>query len=157
MTNGDTLMVGSSTDQICDPTLRREHYRLLFSDTCVHCDESNVPDIILRLQDSWSEIRKDCAKWVRQKLSCITAGAEKLLFGALIESIVCGNNSWQAVHGSLLGITELIRNKDDNNGNPNLSVSVYHVTVTFAVTVSLHCNYTICCHGLSNLPSHMTD
>lgn len=110
----DTFNAGSSADQICDPTVRREHYKQIMSEACSHIDDSHVPDIILRLQDSWSEIRKDCAKWIRLKLSCVTPGAEKLLFDALIECIGCGNNCWQAVHGSLLGITELIRMNDGN-------------------------------------------
>ena len=104
----------SSTEQICDPSVRREHYRQLLSETCEQFGETHVPDIVLWLQDSWSEIRKDCARWIRQNLPKITSDAGKLLFNNLIYCIRCGTFSWQALHGSLLGITELITENSEN-------------------------------------------
>ena len=108
----------SSLEQKSDPSLRREHFRRLLSDI-LRFDESHVPDCILWLQDSWSEIRKDCAKWMRLSIACISHTAEILLFDSLLDCIKSGTNtnSWQAVHGSLLGLTELIKEGGENKSD----------------------------------------
>ena len=101
-----------------DPSLRREHFRQLLSDI-PRFDESHVPDCVLWLQDSWSEIRKDCAKWIRLSIAGFSHTAEILLFNTLLDCIQSGTNtnSWQAVHGSVLGLTELIKEGGENNSD----------------------------------------
>jgi hypothetical protein len=104
---------GSSADILCDPSKRRDHYRQLMYENAQDFDLSHISDIHLWLQDSWSEIRKDCARWIRSRLNDISPDSEKLLLSTLIDCIRSGSNSWQAVHGSLLGITEMIQERTE--------------------------------------------
>lgn len=103
-----TVALDSSSELISDPSVRRDKYRSLITENILVLDESYVSDIINWLQDSWSEIRKDCARWMKLNPTIITVEVVKVLFCKLIESLECGTNTWQAVHGSLLGIAELI-------------------------------------------------
>lgn len=114
----DPLVAGmSSVEPVSDPSKRREQFRQLLSNASQSFDDAHVPDIVLWLQDPWSEIRKDCAKWMRLNLANISFSTEKLLFNTLLDCIQCGTNSWQAVHGSLLGLTELIKEGGENKSD----------------------------------------
>lgn len=120
----------SLVSQISDPSIRRDQYKLLLFNSHL-INISKVAIIILWLQDPWSEIRKDCSKWLKLNFKHITTEALTILFESLILCIQSGNNNgqnesyqphsppqqqqhtqppWQSIHGSLLGLTELITN-----------------------------------------------
>jgi hypothetical protein len=103
-----------NAELLSDPSKRRDYYRQI-SVLPTEFDVLLVPTVLLWLQDSWSEIRKDCAKWIRCRLSDISPAAEKLLLSTLVDCIRCDTNPWQAVHGSLLGITEIIQQSSEVN------------------------------------------
>lgn len=101
-----------NAELLSDPTKRREYYRQI----SVSSTEFNVllvPTVLLWLQDSWSEIRKDCARWIRCRLGDISPEAERLLLSTLVDCIRSDTNPWQAIHGSLLGITEMIQQSSE--------------------------------------------
>jgi hypothetical protein len=93
--NGD-LNPPENAELLSDPSKRRDHYRQI-SVTPTEFNVLLVPTVLLWLQDSWSEIRKDCAKWIRCRLSDISPEAERLLLSTLVDCIRCDTNPWQAL------------------------------------------------------------
>lgn len=112
VSENDDLNPPETAELFSDPSKRRDYYRQISANPR-DFNVLEVPTILLWLQDSWSEIRKDCARWIRSRLSDISPEAERLLFNTLIECISCDTNPWQAVHGSLLGITEMIQESSE--------------------------------------------
>lgn len=91
-----------------DPTKRRDHCRQIMSDDMSQCNEENIRNILLWSQDAWSEIRKDCASWIKCTISQFPPEAVKLLFNAFVNCIRSSGHHWQAIHGSLLSINQMI-------------------------------------------------
>jgi hypothetical protein len=110
-----TVALEVSPESVSDPSVRRDRYRSLIPEDIVVLDEAYVPDILNWLQDSWSEIRKDCSRWIRLRLRDFTDETGKKLLCNLIECLQCGTKTWQAVHGSLLGIAELITETSESD------------------------------------------
>jgi hypothetical protein len=104
----DGSLLDCSPVELSDPSKRRDHYRQLLSGKSKKVGIPEIPHVILWLQDSWSEIRKDCARWIKSSRLDVQPDAEDLLFHSLIDCLRCDRSSWQAIHGSLLGIKELI-------------------------------------------------
>ena len=97
-----------------DPTKRRDHYRQIMSDDMSECNEQKIRNILVWSQDAWSEIRKDCASWIKCKIILFPPEAVKLLFNAFVDCIRSSDHHWQAIHGSLLGINQMILASIDN-------------------------------------------
>lgn len=101
-----------NAELLSDPSKRRDHYRQMTVNP-TEFDVLLVPTVLLWLQDSWSEIRKDCARWIRCRLNDISPEAYNLLLNTLVDCIRSDINPWQAIHGSLLGITEMIQQSSE--------------------------------------------
>ena len=104
----DSSLVAGSLAELSDPSKRRDHYIHFFTGKSKKVDIPDIQHVILWLQDPWSEIRKDCARWIKSNRLDILPDAENSLLLSLIDCIRCDHSSWQATHGSLLGITQLI-------------------------------------------------
>ena len=91
-----------------ESSLRREHRRLSVGAASSGLGVADVPNLVAWLEDAWSEIRKDAAKALRTLRSQLTPEANALLLGTLIAHIDAAESTWQVVHGSLLGVTELL-------------------------------------------------
>ena len=104
----DSSPEAGSLTELSDPSKRRDHYTHLFSCKSKKIGIADIQHVILWLQDPWSEIRKDCARWIKSNRLDILPDTETLLLRSLIDCIRCDRSSWQATHGSLLGITQLI-------------------------------------------------
>lgn len=96
-----------------DPTKRRDHYQQIMSDDISECSEQHIRNIMLWSQDSWSEIRKDCARRIRCIIGIIPPKTATLLFNAFVDCIRSCGHHWQAIHGALLAINEMIFARSD--------------------------------------------
>ena len=97
-----------------DSSIRREQRRNSIQTQTMKIDEQDVPNLVVWLQDPWSEIRKDAAKAIRAYYPLLTPAAETRLLFSLVESLERFDVSWQVVHGSLLGITVLVNESTDH-------------------------------------------
>ena len=104
----DSSLVAGSPAELSDPSTRRDHYKQLLASESRKYSVADIHHVILWLQDPWSEIRKDCARWIKSNRLDMLPDAVDLLFRSLLDCIGYSHSSWQAIHGSLLGLKELI-------------------------------------------------
>lgn len=91
-----------------DPDIKRKRIKASVTDICSRLEggatasSDDIAVLVISLQDSWSEIRKDCEKSLKHSGVLFNGTSVKALFDSIQQHLAVAKQ-WQAIHGLILG------------------------------------------------------
>jgi len=91
-----------------DPDAKRKRIKSVVGDICKRLEDGStassedVDFVVGSLQDSWSEIRKDCEKALRNSAILFNCVSANTIFDYIQQSMAVAKQ-WQSIHGLVLG------------------------------------------------------